>query len=127
MTASLFDAIRWTDRYTAGDEVHDGLRTGVILAAHDCRGGMQKRCVTVEYPDGHRTTFGYDHTFLPLGGEVAPAVTPSTVGASSHTGIPHDVTRVAGGDGPGAVRPAPGPSSQTEDSTRQPFSAAPGA
>ena len=53
-------------------------------------------------------------TSPPLGGEVAPAVTPSAAGASSHTGIPHDVTRVAGGDGPGAVRPAPGPSSQTE-------------
>ena len=71
---SLFDAFRWTDRYHIGDRVlHDGVRSGVVVGIDlDAgRGCIDGATLTVEYPDGHRCTFGYDHTFLPMGGEVA--------------------------------------------------------
>ena len=75
MTASLFDELRWTDRYHVGQQVaHDGgRRVGVVVAIDPFagRGCVDGSSLTVEYPDGHRCTFGYDHSFLPLGGEEA--------------------------------------------------------
>lgn len=98
MTATLFDSLRWTDRYAAGDVLHDGIRECVVLAVHDCAGGMSGRCVTVEYGDGHRTTFGFDHTFASLGGDAATAGTPSSAVASPQT----DSTRPSCAATPGA-------------------------
>ena len=103
MTLTLFAEPCWADAYTAGQSIHDGIRECVVLAVHDCNGGMSGRCVTVEYPDGHRTTFGYDHTFLP-GGEDTGG------GGSSHTTThqPVAATRSQANESPAAVATAPG-------------------
>lgn len=70
---TLFADPLWTDPYHVGQQVHDGISSGVVTAIlDDCPGGLGGLGLTVRYPDGAERTFGYDH-MISVGGDGSSA------------------------------------------------------
>ena len=101
-TPSLFDALRWTDRYRVGQRVHDGIRPATVTAVLTDRPGcVDHAALELTYDDGHCCTFGTDNTFSdrPLldGSDAATAAERPAVAAISSAPHPACAANEGGG------------------------------